>query len=56
MQAEAQRGGKYAWANSAEDTRNENGRYEKKIESLVAERRREQGLQKKDDRYEGQGG
>ena len=54
MQANAQRGGKYTWAKSAEDARDESGRYEKKIESLIAERRRKQRLHEENDGHEGQ--
>jgi hypothetical protein len=53
MQAETQCRGKQAWTGSAEDTRNENGRYKKKIESLVAERRRKLGLHEENCGYEG---
>jgi hypothetical protein len=54
MQKKTERRRNQAWAQAAERASNENRWDEKKIESLVAERRGEQRLQEKGERHESQ--
>jgi hypothetical protein len=53
MQTEAQRSRHQAGPDAAESAGNQNGRDEKKVEGLVAERRGEQRLHEKKDYHEG---